>query len=467
MGRYGLITTTSNTASQLKELNKDYEKRRTWASLYGSVDLAEQQVLSSLQYDYSKDVLDAYATAYGEKSVIANSALGSGYKEQSLYDINESLNEAFNSYRQNYMSNVAAVKETSQEAKQGITDELILQAENVNKYRAMPYQYLTNLYNRSIGTEDVEADDKLAKMFVENPNWNKYLVTDETGTRLKTEQELLDEHYVDGKLTIRGADFYDQMLNELGTTYGSEYSFHNWLANEDAELYEWSQSYNPYNYAPNMLGESTNLSSVQTMFGLASDDQTYQFVERYAGMSEGELDAMFSRYTKYAEDVANKLSDASGRHTKDVVGDINGMIGEIKTMATELGILDDIEAEIGITFEELSRGVEENYGKSLTNGNIWWDSIQAELVHAGASASVGGTVGTLGGPVGILYGSLIGAAVGVIGGIPKAISRSQANKKENLRLAKESADAYKQLVIKMVNMAQQKRRQAEIDAYKN
>lgn len=455
MGRYGLITTTSNTASQLKELNKDYEKRRTWASLYGSVDVAEQQALSSLQYDYSKDVLDAYTAAYAEKSAIANSDLGTGYKQQSLYDINESLNEAFNSYRQNYMSNVSAVEQSAAQAKQGISDELATQAENINTYRAMPYQYLTNLYERAVGTEDTEADNKLEKLFLENPNWNKYLVTEEDNVRLKTEQELLDEHYVDGKLTLKGADFYDQMLNELGTLYGSEYSFHNWLANENAELYEWSQSYNPYDYAPNMFGDTSNLSSVQTMFGLAADDQTYQFVERYAGMSEGELDEMFSKYTKYAEDVANKLSDASGRQTKAVVGDINNMIGEIKTMATELGILDDVEAEIGMTFEELSRGVEENYSKSYTNGNIWWDGILTTLSSTGVGAGIGSKYGG--------YGALIGAALGMLGGAVTGIAGTEQRKKENLKLAKSSSDAYEQLVVKMTNQAQQKRRQAEIE----
>jgi hypothetical protein len=165
---------------------------------------------------------------------------------------------------------------------------------------------------------------------------------------------------------------------------------------------------------------------------------------------------MFSKYTKYAEDVANKLSDASGRHTKSVVGDINGMIGEIKTMATELGVLDDVESEIGMTFDELSKGVEENYGESYTNGNIWWNGILSTLEGAWGGAITTAVTGNG-------YATLIGAALGTLGGAVTGIAGTEQHKKENLKLAKSSADAYKRLVVKMTNQAQQKRRQAEID----
>ena len=128
-------------------------------------------------------------------------------------------------------------------------------------------------------------------------------------------------------------------------------------------------------------------------------------------------------------------------------------------MATNLGILDDIESEIGITFEELSQGVEKNYGESYSNGDIWWNGILSTLAGTGYGAASGAINA---GP----WGALIGGALGMLAGIGTGIYTSEKSKKENLQLAKESAKAYEQLVITMTNYAQQKRRQIEIDAYK-
>ena len=45
----GSIFTKESVAKQLKELNRDYEGRLTWASMLGNVDLARQQAIEGAQ----------------------------------------------------------------------------------------------------------------------------------------------------------------------------------------------------------------------------------------------------------------------------------------------------------------------------------------------------------------------------------------------------------------------------------
>ena len=72
---YGFITNAEDAKNALKELNRNYEGRKVWSDLYSSVNLAEQQALSSLKSDYSSDITQAYVNAHKNKAVIANSDL--------------------------------------------------------------------------------------------------------------------------------------------------------------------------------------------------------------------------------------------------------------------------------------------------------------------------------------------------------------------------------------------------------
>lgn len=458
------MPTASDYSAQLKELNKDYERRRVWSSLYGAVDLSKQRALNTLRYDYGKDISEAYAAAYNQAGVIANSTLGQGYKDAAYLDLDASLSEAFESYKANYLKNKLAIEEDASKATSEIDTALNTQATNIASYQRKPYEYLTYLYERATGSGDYELDDKLSELFTSNPNWSKYIVKDENDvSRLMTESELYSTVYdKDGNLTVAGADYYDQMLNSLSSELGSDYSFHNWLSTNDEKLYNWSQTYNPYDYAPDMLGNNTNISSVRTMFGLSSTDEKYQFIERMGGFSEKQLTDMFNKYTESAKSFINNSNEASGRYTKDIVKDISSMVTDVKSIADELGITSDIEAELGMSFEQLSTAMTNYYKSSETNWDIWWKGMLNTAMSAGAGAGAGSTIGAHIGGIGAIPGVIVGAIGGAIGGIISGVKNTSNTKKSNRELLEQASQAYEDLTVVLVNYAQKKRRDAEI-----
>ncbi len=70
MANYGQIFSTNDIARQLKEANRTYEGLKTWEQLYGSVNLAEEQIISSLKQDYSKEISQAYLSSLDVNSAI-------------------------------------------------------------------------------------------------------------------------------------------------------------------------------------------------------------------------------------------------------------------------------------------------------------------------------------------------------------------------------------------------------------
>ena len=463
------ILTMDNVKEQLKKYNTDYEGRRTWSQLYGSIDLSAQQALEQSKYDYSSAINDAYIAANKEKSLIASSTLGQGYKQEALADIDFSLNEAFNTYRTNYLSQVSQIESNAAQAASGIDALLEKQAENVKLYQEMPYQYLSNLYERAYGSDQYEADKKLSSLFEGNANWSKYVVNDEVngGKRLLTEEELYDSLYDSaGNLTIKGADFYDQMLNELGTLYGESYGFYSWLANENKDLYEWSQSYNPYSYGPDMLGNNVNASSIKTMFGLASNDETYKFAERLGGMNEGELTAMMDKYVQSVTDLYNKVNDTSGRKSRNITGEVNNMVSEVKLFAEQLGIEDDLEKEMGMTFDDMSALISNKYAQSRGNGQLWAEGVTKVILGTATATAAGAGIGSSAGAPGTAAGAIVAGGASLIYLTFAQIAESISKAKNNKQLAEESARLYSQLVSAMTNYAQNKRRTLEIEQNK-
>ena len=79
----------------------------------------------------------------------------------------------------------------------------------------------------------------------------------------------------DDFLTLQGADFFDQMENDMATRGGL--FIRNYLQSEDSDLYNWALSNNPYDYAPDKLGASNNASSFKTMVGMTSKDDEYVY----------------------------------------------------------------------------------------------------------------------------------------------------------------------------------------------
>ena len=185
---------TQDVVSELKKLNKNYitdeQFRKSYQEsvnvlnpVYGQVAFEEQQAMANLDYDYAQAVSDAYIASMQNVPAIQSSALGQGYKAQLMQQNQADLQDAYNQYKQNYLSNAQSVANTYGELKgdvraqydemtQAIYDTYLSQekafteeADIVRDYYDAHYGYLEYLYENEPEAFNTEAlrhfvDDK-------------------------------------------------------------------------------------------------------------------------------------------------------------------------------------------------------------------------------------------------------------------------------------------------------------------
>lgn len=474
MAKYGMIFDTSDIKSQLAQANRDYYGRKVWENLYGSIDYAKQKQLDKLQQDYSSAVNEAYASAYLANQNIAVSNLGKGYKAAASEANDLALEEAYNAYRQKYLAGVSEVESLSAKQTQNVTNALDEQAKYISDFSKKPYEYLKYVFDKySEGEQanNIFYNEELWKRYTKeakdeagNPtgerelkSWDEIVnygayekVADEFGNIEKQWTGLYDDS---GHLTIKGVDFFDQMINQLayegrGTSFGS------WLAENDEKLYEWAKTYNPYDYTA-----GTNFGSFKTMVGLTSADEEYTFMERFGGLSKSDVDNMYSGFTNKLTELNKKISSSKGKDSKQIASEFTGLTSEIGKLTDQLGITADIENEIGMSLDDLGKYLAANASEAVSNGDIWLQGVQTALTSIGSGAVIGAKAG--GGK-----GAIIGAIVGAIAGSIAAPLEAQNTKKQNKELAKASRDAYDNLVTTLITYSQNKQREAQINYYK-
>lgn len=475
MAQYGMIYDTASIKSQLAEANRDYYGRKTWEDLYGSIEYAKQKQIEQLEQDYSTAMAEAYASAYRANQGIAASNLGEGYKAAAMEETDIALEEAYNAYKQNYLSGVAEIESAAAQQTQTVTNALTEQAEYIRDFANTPYQYLQYVfeqYGEGEQSENIFYNEEMWKRYTkevkdeqgnltgerELKSWEEIAdygayeeITDEFGNVQKQWTGLYDEQ---GNLTIKGADFFDQMINQLAYE-GRGISFGQWLAENNQELYDWSQSYNPYDYTE----AGSNIGSFKTMVGLTSTDEKYTFMERFGGLSKSEVDKMYSGFTSKLTELNSKVMQSSGRDAKEITNEFTDLTAEIGKLTDQLGITADIESELGMSLDDLGKYLANNASNAVSNGDIWWQGI----LTTGSSIGVGAAIGAkAGGGWGALAGAIVGTIVGVISGI----SGSEQTKAQNRALAQASRDAYDDLVTTLITYSQNKQRQAQIDYYK-
>ena len=468
MAKYGMIFDTSDIKSQLAQANRDYYGRKVWENLYGSIDYAKQKQLGKLQQDYSSAVNEAYASAYLANQNIAASNLGVGYKTAASEANDLALEEAYNTYRQKYLAGVSEVESLSAKQTQNVTNALDEQAKYISDFSKKPYEYLKYVFDK------YSEGERANNIFYNEELWKRYTkeVKDEAGNptgerELKSWDEIVNYgayEKVEGKkqwtglyddnghLTIKGADFFDQMINQLayegrGTSFGS------WLAENDEKLYEWAKTYNPYDYTA-----GTNFGSFKTMVGLTSADEEYTFMERFGGLSKSDVDNMYSGFTNKLTELNKKISSSKGKDSKQIASEFTGLTAEIGKLTDQLGITADIENEIGMSLDDLGKYLSNNASAAVSNGDIWLQGVQTALTSIGSGAVIGAKAG--GGK-----GAIIGAIVGAIAGSIAAPLEAQNTKKQNKELAKASRDAYNNLVTTLITYSQNKQREAQINYY--
>lgn len=470
MAKYGMIFDTADIKSQLAAANRDYYGRKVWENLYGSIDYAKQRQLGKLQQDYSSAVNEAYASAHLANQNIAASNLGVGYKAAASEANDLALEEAYNTYRQKYLAGVSEVESLSAQQTQNVTNALGEQAKYMSDFAEKPYEYLKYVFDK------YSEGERANNIFYNEELWKRYTkeVKDEAGNptgerELKSWEEIANYgayEEVEGKkqwtglfdnsgnLTIKGVDFFDQMINQLAYE-GRGISFGNWLAENDEKLYEWSRSYNPYNYTE----AGTNLGSFKTMVGLTSADEKYTFMERFGGLSKSDVNNMYSGFTNKLTELNKKISSSSGKDAKQIASEFTGLTAEIGKLTKQLGITADIENELGMSLDDLGKYLANNASAAVSNGDIWLQGVQTALTSIGSGAVIGAKAG--GGK-----GAIAGAIVGAIVGSAFAALEAEGTKTQNKELAKASRDAYDNLVTTLITYSQNKQREAQINYYK-
>lgn len=360
--------------------NRQKEGQSTWQSMYNEVNQQASSQQQAIADAYNESVLQAYDSYLSNKAAIAGSnIIGSG-KSTLQKSAQQQLDEAYLTYASNAYESATAVTESQQEALNAITAELDTQAGNYSSYLNKTYDYLTYLW------ENRDTIDGAIELF-ENPNWSKYLVdvTDESGTstgeqRLLAKDELFNPHQDDnnewlsvfdneGELTLRGQDYFDQMLNHQDLSF----SFNDWLLENDEELYDWARSESMYD----VTTAGSNLGSLKRAVGLDSTDFDYRFTERFGGLTTNEKQAIVNDF----ENVNNNLSRITSLSVDnpDDVKEITRLTDEsvesMKQTLRTLGLLTEFEKATGYNLDELSSQMHELYTNSMSDKDVnkyWW-----------------------------------------------------------------------------------------------
>lgn len=437
---YGLVYDASTAESQLQSMNRDYYNRLTWQNLFNSNTIAGEQAKNQLTKSYNDASAEAYVSYLQSQNAIKNSQIVGSGKSSLLASNDSALQEAYESYQSSLASGISSIEESVAETEESIQSALTEQAEYTADYTNAHYDYLAYLYEQYLAGE---AD--FASLFGENGTFSKYItydylldddgniqydengdaIFDTDSPRIMTVDDFTNvaNGYFneDGTLTSKGIDFFDQLENQLANEGG--YSWGQYLAENNSELLEWANSYNPYNYTQ----EGTNAGTMRTMYGMMSTDETYYFAERFGGLSESEIDALFEDYQAAYESLVSSIESKGKDKGQSYVTEIQDYVSSLQAMAESLGLDADLEEYMGTSWEEISETIAyylENtesaaemvgtfFGEG-SSGAVTYGSVAGMAAAIGAAAGVASTgVGAIIVGVGILLGLTVSGSIAV------------------------------------------------------
>lgn len=313
--------TAEGVASYLKKMNKDYYGNKTWEKMLGDVSLAGQESLENLRIDFGQATGEAYRAAQMNQAAIAGSNVIQGMKSEMFADNELALQEAYDSYLKNFQSGVGAIADTVAQGNADINKLLMSQAQNYADYANAHVDYLYDLWNRySEGEIDGSffADSKYGNYMKDVYNDDGTIALDENGMPIR---ELIGRGELEnliwdanGNMTAAGKMFFEQMESDQLLR---NFSFDSYLAQENPELRDWAMSDNPYDYAPNVLGESTMAGTFREMTGRMSNDEVFENIEAFRGMTAGTLNKRIAEFETTMDELLD--SDLTDVNNVDVV----------------------------------------------------------------------------------------------------------------------------------------------------
>lgn len=458
------IDTLQNYERSLFKENKNLYGQNTWDVALGNINTNKQIAEKALETSYGKAVAEAYTSAQKQKSAVASSDLFSGYKESAYDEIDSALNDAYNTYMSKLSTGKQELEKTANEQKENVYSALSEQAQNTMDLRNTVEDYRNFIYNYFVEHANDEGVDNI---FATNPNWNKYLVEVPENTplsedvtymnlgegddmrtyRLKTIDELNYDFFDENNnLTVAGVDYYDQMLNEFANKAGSDVpSFDKYLAQTNPELYDWARSTDPYNYTK----AGTNLGSFKTLFGMTSKDYKYNFIERYGGLSEKQLNSMFDTFNNKLQTLVNKSVNIRGGQSEQLILDTKDILEDLQEFSKKLGIDEDIN------WDEVNSTINTTLEEVKNNGEMTADWFLNFVTTGGISAlPISASLSWLPNGIGALIGVAAGAAIGATSASVKTAKQNKLNKED----AKKVTDyAYSTILESLIKTSQEKR----------
>ena len=242
----GSIFTGDVIKSQLEDANRNYYGQRTWAKLFGDLDLSKQLGTENLIRNYGTIMGEAYkASKANESAILAGNAF-QGFKQAALDENQLALEKAYDSYMSQYLSDQQALNKGIAQERAALNQELDTLAQRTADYGNAHFDYLQALWNKHEAGElnfnpfelaqfqkflapQLDADGNPVLDAEENP-----IMTFRPMSEIQA--SLFDKA---GNITQEGIDFFDMLEHDQ---HLNAYSFADYLSEADKELYEWGRS---------------------------------------------------------------------------------------------------------------------------------------------------------------------------------------------------------------------------------
>ena len=499
----GFIQTPEQAKQTILSDYRNAAGSRSFGSLYAANELAGARATQQVEQQYGEQIGAAYKTAMAQRANILESNLGTGYKTELSEDVQKSLNQAYDAYMSKMSQSKQQIAETVSEANTEVDDVLQKYAENTAAYRNAHGDYAQSWvdYMRNNLSEEEYAK------FITSPDWRNYVTLDfgddesaasqyqllqrfvDAGVmtdqqlreayakyyRLKTTEELSAPTFVEevdpetgetfrkytsivddeGNITAAGKNYFDFLENYAATRQGKGPSWEEYLSENNPELLDWAKTYNPYNYTD----DPTNAGTFRTVYGTASTDYKYTFLEEYGGLSKKEIDATFGEMTS----IMNKSVDDIN------TSDVKGLISSYRQLAEQMGYDSDrvdwqrIEQQADVYLQQIKEYDEEIKAKKTAEGVGGFYGFGAgvgmviggiiSIIASGVGIVATGGAAVVPGIAGMAEGaSMIAAGAGTIAGTSVGIAESEKQIKALEGDKKAQENLLKQMYLNSLGM---------------
>lgn len=441
----GLILPESSAFNYVMDYNRNSQGRSVLRDAIISAQASGQRMANEQIVNYSQAMNDAYVASLSNQRAILSSNLGAGAKDELIQKQTAALYDAYDAQQANLSSALDTISQSVNKTQQNVYDYAAGAATNLSSTfnEALSYIYELNERGQSGVLNKYYSD-----LYVDRPVYDetegtyKYeldekgnVKTDEKGNPIyATEKSLVTREELAGMISTydpetgnitlngRGLDLMDRVLNTAATLEAGDLGFGEYLAEANPDLYAW-------------LVGGENMGMFKEMMGLDKNDNTYNFSERFGGMSEDELNSYVTNLVGNIDAIEISKNQTVNENKDDVI-EVEKYIDALKEMATKFGVMDDyfnnstVAGTYGEQIERLEKYIKEELDRSVGFGM----NIQA-------------------------FGNMLDDAFGF--GDDEVVFAKQ-NRKDSQDRTQLIIDMYKTIAKRMLKTVQQKHMQKEV-----